>query len=306
MNWRPTFAILVATATVTLAGTPPSTGNGEPAMRVLRLASHRVEAVALEDYVSAVLPAEIGNAPAAALEAQAIAARSYAIGKTNRHVEEGADVCDGTHCQVYRGRGSSTPASRRATEATKGVVLTLSGRVIAAPFHACCGGRTSRPAEVWDDEETPDIAPVDDDACLGGPGSVWEFRLPRAEVQVLGGAVGLSRARYLEVFGRGRDGRVASVRFVAPKGIARVVRGFEFRRVANELWGWSSVRSTAFELTEERHQYVLSGRGTGHGAGLCQVGAIARARRGETAEHILRHYYPGVSFIRLGKSPEGA
>lgn len=266
-------------------------------IRVLRLSTGSVETASLEEYLAAVLPAEIGNAPEAALAAQAVAARSYAVAHANRHADEGADLCDGTHCQVYRGPRGASAASRRAVAATRGLVLAQNGRVIAAPFHAVCGGRTARPADVWDDEETPDLAPVDDDACLASAGATWTYAIPRDAVGSLGGALGLPGARFLEVFGRDATGRVASVRLAAPGGGWRVVRGFDFRRAAAELWGARAVRSTAFELVEHPRAYVLEGRGYGHGAGLCQAGAIARARRGEPYRRILAHYYTGVSLV---------
>ena len=281
--------------------------GAEPSRRVVRLSTGRVETVPLETYVAAVLPGEIGNASAAALEAQAVAARSYAMARTGRHAESGADLCDATHCQVYRGAEAATAASRRAANATRGLVLVQAGRVIAAPFHSVCGGRTARPSDVWDDEETPDLAPVEDDACAGSPGAEWEFRLERARVGALGEAVGLVGARFLEVYGRDGSGRAAMVRLVAPGGRSLVVRGFEFRKVANELWGWATVRSTDFRVTgEDRDGYVLSGRGTGHGAGLCQRGAIRRAARGESRDEILGRYYPGTGIVALETLAPGA
>lgn len=275
-------------------------GAAEPTRRILRSATGRVETVPLEAYVAAVLPAEIGaGSPSAALEAQAVAARSYAVARTGRHAESGADLCDTVHCQVYRGERSSTEATRRAAAATRGLVLVASGRVIAAPFHAVCGGRTARPADVWDDEETPDLGPVEDDACSGAPGASWSYRIARREVPSLAAALGFPEGRFLEVWGRDASGRVAAVRLAAPGGSSRTVRGFEFRKAAAALWGWASVRSTWFDVEETRAEYVLAGRGTGHGAGLCQAGAIARARRGETAREILAHYYAGVSVAEL-------
>ena len=129
--------------------------------RILRIGTGKVETVPLEAYVAAVLPAEIGSrAPEAALEAQAVAARSYALAKSGRHQDEGADLCDGTHCQVFQGLSRATPATRGAAEATLGLVLVQGGRVIAAPFSANCGGRTARPADVWDDEEIADLESV--------------------------------------------------------------------------------------------------------------------------------------------------
>lgn len=271
--------------------------------RILRLATGTVEVVPLEEYVAAVLPVEIGDAPPAALEAQAIAARSYALARTDRHERDGADLCDGVHCQVYRGRRAATAASRRAAEATRGLVLTMNGRVIAAPFHAACGGRTARPADVWDDEETPDLPSVVDDACQESAGAAWTYHLPRRDVAALGEALGLDDARFFEVFGRTGDDRVSMVRLVAPGGRALVVRGFDFRREASRLWGPGSIRSTAFDVQETRTEYVLSGRGTGHGAGLCQRGAIARARRGETRDQILALYYGGARVVKVVSAP---
>jgi stage II sporulation protein D len=261
---------------------------------ILRLKHGTVEEVPLEDYVAAVLPPEIGRAPAAALEAQAVAARSYALARAERHLEDGADLCDGTHCQVFRGLAASTEDSRRAAAATRGLVLTQKGRVIAAPFHSVCGGRTARPRDVWDDEEIPDLASVEDDACLAAPGSTWSFAIPRAALPSLSGSFGLPEARFLEIYGHDASGRVSMVRFAAPGGQSRVARGFEFRRVASEIWGWASVRSTDFTLEETRAAYLLAGRGTGHGAGMCQAGAIVRAKRGESRDAILGLYYRGA------------
>jgi stage II sporulation protein D len=267
--------------------------------RILRLKTGAVEEVPLEDYVAAVLPPEIGRAPAAALEAQAVAARSYALARSERHLEDGADLCDGTHCQVFRGLAAATEDSRRAAAATQGLVLTQKGRVIAAPFHAVCGGRTARPRDVWDDEEIPELASVEDDACLGVPGSTWSFAIPRAALPSLSHSFGFPEARFLEVYGHDASGRVSTVRFVAPGGQSRVARGFEFRKAASEIWGWASVRSTDFTIEETRPAYLLSGRGTGHGAGMCQAGAIVRARRGESRDAILALYYRGADLVPL-------
>jgi stage II sporulation protein D len=264
-------------------------------VRILRLKAGRVETIPLEDYVAAVVPAEMGRAPAAALEAQAVAARSYTLARLGRHRAEGADLCDGTHCQVFTGLGRITFESRAAVEATRGLVLVQRGRVIAAPFHAVCGGRTARPADVWDDEENPDLVPVEDDACLGAPGATWTYRLVRRDLPALGSALVFPEVRFFEVFGHDVSGRVSMIRLAAPGGRSLVLRGFEFRRRASELWGWDTVRSTDFEVEETRPAYILTGRGTGHGAGLCQAGAIARARRGESREAILGLYYRGAT-----------
>ena len=271
-------------------------------LRIFRTATGRVEEIPVEVYVAAVLPGEMGRrAPAAALEAQAVATRSYALARRTRHADEGADLCDGVHCQVFRGLSSATDETRAAARATEGVVLVQNGRVIAAPFHACCGGKTARPRDVWDDEDYPDLVPVEDDACVGAPGYSWSFSLPRREIPRLAESLGIPEARFLEVYGRDDTGRVSMVRLAAPGGASRVVRGFDFRKSASELWGWASVRSTAFEMAESRAEYFLTGHGTGHGAGMCQAGAIERARRGETRDAILGLYYRGAGVALLAE-----
>lgn len=292
--WRPTLALLL------LLGPPAHAEGAEAPRRILRLATGKVDTVDLEAYVAAVLPGEIGGrAPLAALEAQAVAARSYAVARAGRHAAEGADLCDGTHCQVYLGPRAATAASRHAADATRGLVLVKDGRVIAAPFHACCGGRTARPAEVWDDEEVPELAPVADDACVAATSGRWSARLPRAALPALGAMLGLHDARFFEIFGRASDGRVRSVRLAAPGGKSLVVRGYAFREAAARLWGPGLVRSTLFDVFEEPKDYVLQGRGAGHGAGLCQEGAIVRARRGEGYREILALYYGGARVASL-------
>ncbi len=271
-----------------------------PPLRLLRTASGRVEEIPLEAYVAAVLPGEMGRrAPRAALEAQAVAARSYALARRERHAEEGADLCDAVHCQVFRGLSSATEETLAASRATEDVLLVQNGRVIAAPYHACCGGMTARPRDVWDDEETPDLVPVADDACSGSPGFAWSFSLPRRELPRVAEELGLPGARFVEVYGRDDTGRVSMLRLAAPGGASRVVRGFDFRRAATGIWGWASVRSTAFEMAESRADYFLTGRGTGHGAGMCQAGAIVRARRGESRDAILSLYYRGATVERM-------
>ncbi len=270
------------------------------ALRILRTGTGRVEEIPVEVYVAAVLPGEMGRrAPAAALEAQAVATRSYALARRTRHADEGADLCDGIHCQVFRGLESATSETRAAAAATIGVVLVQNGRVIAAPFHAVCGGRTARPRDVWDDEENPDLVPVEDDACRAAPGYSWSFSIPRREIPRLAGSLGIPEARFLEVYGRDDTGRVSMIRFAAPGGASRVVRGFDFRKAASEIWGWASVRSTAFAMAESRTEYFLTGHGTGHGAGMCQAGAIERARRGESRDQILALYYRGAGLEQL-------
>lgn len=109
--------------------------------------------VELEDYVAGVVPYEIGaSSPFEALCAQAIVARTQVLTSSRRHLDDGFDVCNSTHCQVYQGasREIAYPAVRRAVEATAGEILSFNGApATGSNYHACCGGLTESASALW-------------------------------------------------------------------------------------------------------------------------------------------------------------
>jgi stage II sporulation protein D len=263
----------------------------------LRLPDGRVEAIPLEAYVAAVIGAEMwagpGATPAvarAALELQAVLSRTFVLASRGRHAVEGADVCTTTHCQVWR-----TPVSPSATAAalaTAGSILTYEGRPAQALYHADCGGATSSAEAVWGGPAPPYLAGVRDDACRRLPERTWDLRLS-----------GEALAAALDASPRTRvNGRLDGIRVLEhdPAGRARlvllsgavspVVRGEELRMAI----GAGRFRSLRFAVTRDGPMFVFRGSGFGHGAGLCQRGAIARLAAGESVASVVRHYFPGV------------
>lgn len=110
--------------------------------------------VSLEDYVKGVLPYEMTPSwPTEALKAQAVCARSYALGSINKHQSRyGFDVCDGTDCQVYQGTGRATSNSNSAADATMGEYLTHNGALATGYFFSSDGGATEDAVNVWGNE----------------------------------------------------------------------------------------------------------------------------------------------------------
>ena len=105
--------------------------------------------VALEDYVKGVLPYEIDpDWPAEAQKAQAVCARSFALG-THKHTAQGYDLCNTTNCQVYLGANRATAASDAAVEATRGEYLVYEGKPVIGYFYSSDGGATEDAANVW-------------------------------------------------------------------------------------------------------------------------------------------------------------
>ncbi len=139
--------------------TPPYRGEtyrGSLAIAPWRDRLFAVNIVDLEEYLRSVVPAEIGGkAPTAALEAQAVAARSYALRNHRRHAHNGFDLCDEVHCQVYRGIRTESVPSGQAVQRTAGWVLTYGAYLANTVYHANCGGHLASSQDVWKGAPVP-------------------------------------------------------------------------------------------------------------------------------------------------------
>jgi stage II sporulation protein D len=247
----------------------------------------RIETLALEDYVARVLAGEgQPRAGDAAQQALAIAIRTFALANRNRHRREGFDMCDTTHCQVLR---PSTAVTRRAADMTAGRVLVHQNQPAAVFYSAWCGGRSELPSQVWPGAMDYAFEPAqEDDACRDEP--QWSAELDVREIERALSLAGLrgNRLRNLRVIARSPSGRITRLR--AEGFTPEDLSGDDFRMAA----GGQRIRSTMFEVRRSSGRYVFTGRGFGHGVGMCVIGAGARAARGDSAEAILRFYYPGL------------
>ena len=253
----------------------------------------RVEVVPVEVYVSRVLAGEgEPKAAEAAQQALAIAIRTYASANQNRHQRDGYDLCDTTHCQVAR---ASTIASRRATQATAGQVLMHQGRPAELFYSASCGGRTEAASTVWRGMQAyPYLTSVEDHAHADDVPWTLELTgdaLVRALSRV--GVAGDS-IKSMSVEQRTASGRVGRLRLngLRPPEMS----GEDFRAAV----GPTVIRSTAFSVRKTDRGYAFTGRGYGHGVGMCVIGAGRLAARGQRAEQILNLYYPGLQLMTFG------
>lgn len=282
-----------------------------------------VNVLPLEDYLKGVVPLELGERPAAeraALEAQAIAARSYTVSRltaarAGRGRSEHFDVVPSTSDQVYGGADAERPNASAAVDATRGLVLLYGGRVITAPYSSACGGETAGAEEAWSGTPVAYLRRVSDRIprseryyCDIAPRFFWERTLTGAELDA-------AVARYLRTITRvppEGPGDVRGLRVAErfPGGRVRVlelrtargsfdVGGNDARAILRTPSG-EPLPSSYFSVTTEGAdagitRVVLRGNGYGHGVGLCQWGAIGRARAGQGARQILRTYFPGTS-----------
>jgi len=259
-----------------------------------------VATVGLEDYVAEAVASEtVPWTPESALQAQAIVTRSWVLAAGTRHAR--SQVCDHAHCQVLlrRGVAEHRPRCRAAADATRGCVLRLPDATVAlAVYHAACGGATEDPALVFGAGRQRTRRPHPTGAVsirdTGCPPRTWEARVPLADFeQLLGRVLGLPEARQVHLADvelvRGPGGRIVVVRHRAS---GRFGGGDALARALDRPDGWGHVWSARFDVHPEGAVVALHGSGYGHGVGLCQTGAAVRARRGESAEAILRAYFP--------------
>lgn len=108
------------------------------------VASDTVNVVGLEKYLRGVVPAEMpaGWRPAA-LQAQAVAARSYALRKRADSAKSASQICDTSSCQVYGGYDAEDPRTTAAVAATAGQYLSYGGRPALTEFSSSSGGWTA-------------------------------------------------------------------------------------------------------------------------------------------------------------------
>lgn len=277
-----------------------------------------VNRLPMEEYLRGVVPLEIGSdrtgREEAAVAAQAVAARSYAYTRleSSRPYDMLATVAD----QMYGGMDAERGVADDAIEATRGMVLRYNGKVVNAPYHANSGGITAAASEVWRSADEPYLVPVSDRIpgtdrfyCEDSPKFSWTRTLDRAALSAMldrylpqyGGAPpgGVGHVRSISEIGRTPSGRVAGLSFATDRG-RFTVRGNDIRFVLRSAAG-ELLPSTLFSLetaTDDNGRVMavtIHGTGNGHGVGMDQWGAIARARAGQSYVTILQTYYPGTN-----------
>jgi stage II sporulation protein D len=260
--------------------------RGDVVVRVYREGLQLINVLPLEDYLTAVLGSEMPvSFPPEALKAQAVAARTYALQKKLEAYGSSFYLGSSVLHQVYGGVNREDPRTLAAVEATRGEVLTYELAPIEAYFHASCGGRTESGLSALQ-RDLPYLQPTE---CPCGrlPASRWSATVSRAELQsALGGPPSGFR-----ISGRTETHRASRVS--TSNGLT--MEGVRFR----QRLGYTKLKSLDFEVEETAHGYHFTGRGYGHGAGLCQWGAKALADGGWNYRDILSHYYPGTDLQQL-------
>ncbi len=284
-----------------------------PAVRV-------VVKLRMERYLEGVLPNEMpASWPLAALRAQAVASRSYALYSVKTRKSKAWDLRSSVASQVWKPSTRVPPAVRLAVYSTAGIVLSDNWQLFPAYFHSQCGGRTGNARYIFQVRDMTPLTGVRCANCQGrGETLRWRFSIRKQDVAARlkrrGVAVGkIAGVRLLDARGKKLKviGRAVSVEVTQQEGKAKTMPMTTFREALGP--GKSQMASSwcVLEASTDPDVIVITGRGYGHGVGMCQYGArFLAARSGEDLDYasILARYYTGARLIRVWGSdaPETA
>jgi len=280
-----------------------------------------INRLTMDSYLRGVVPLEIGNRTAAefaAVQVQAVAARTYAYKHLNP--ARAFDMYSTVQDQVYGGVDAEKPQSDSAIATTADVVVLYNGQPITTPYHSTCGGSTAAVTEVWyNQSDEPYLRPVSDKIpgsdkfyCDPSPRFAWKQNYDAESLKAVmekylasytnAPKSGLGRITDIREQGRTKSGRIASLAVQTESG-TYTLRGNDIRFVLRDPKG-AILNSTYFNFEQAKSNGGVSalnidGRGYGHGIGMCQWGAIGRARAGQDFRTILETYYPGTTIGRI-------
>ena len=246
--------------------------------------------VDLEDYLYSVVGSEMPTSwPQAALQSQAVAARSFALYRRSRSSNPLYDLDATTNSQVYKGIAQEAPSTIAAVDTTANQVVTYGGQVIEAIFHSSSGGHTENASEVWS-SDVPYLRGVQD-YDQAAPVYSWQATFDLDDFSSRIGDIGTLRSIGTPVLTT--RGRVATISFTGDDG-SKTLRGRDVRSALG-------LRSTRFtlDLDPTAEQITVNGFGFGHGVGLSQWGARSLAEQGWSFEQILQHYYQSTAIAQL-------
>jgi stage II sporulation protein D len=284
-----------------------------------------VELVSIEEYLPGVVAKEmLPRWSLEAYKAQAIAARSYALHERDRSKADSSFDLEASELdQAYAGVAEN-PLVLRAVRDTRGVSLTWNGGVLRAYYSSTCGGRPSAARAVWPTTNGFEFnlsAPIQGDQgpevdCQLSPRYRWTVTRTTADLvkrfAAYGAHSGLS-IRAIKSIARvtpattSPDGRPLTYTISDTSGATYTLSAEELRNACNfvgtsgqpPVTAQTRVFSGDIDFAFSGPNATITGRGFGHGVGMCQYGAEGMSRRGRTAEQILMHYYPGATLQKL-------
>lgn len=296
--------------------------------------SYLINHINVEKYLTNVISSEMnGNAPIEFLKAHAIISRSWLLRQihnkqksnipsaespyirwTDTETHKLFDVCADDHCQRYHGKGRLTQAAINAVKSTHGMVLIdNNGKIADARFSKCCGGKTELFSTCWQNKDMPYLKSIDDVYC--NPDYIsdqavlqtllndfdietkdyyqWQETISSDQIRKnikLEFGIDIGEIKEIQPLKRGASKRIHLLRISGTNRTIDIGKELIIRKTLST----DCLKSSCFEIKKENNIFKISGKGWGHGVGLCQIGAAVMGACGKNYIEILNHYYPGT------------
>ncbi len=257
-----------------------------------------INKVDFDKYIAGVLESETGpNTEPELYKAQALLTRTYALKEYEKHREEGFSLCDGVHCQAYKGRSVYNPEIQKAVFETSGeIVADYHYKLITAVYHSNSGGETQRASDVWLNPEDY-LQAVMDPHSLHQPHAKWQDTILYADWKNYLLKNGMNSVKkipeellYIQQFHRKKY-------FILDQDSILMTK-------IREDW---NMKSTFFNMfPEEDGKILIWGKGSGHGIGLSQEGAMKMARDGYNYRDIIQFYFYNVRLMNFEDLPNSS
>lgn len=264
--------------------------EGDFDLEIRKEAINLINNLDLETYLEGVVESEGGPGQKINFyKAQAVISRTYAMKYWNKHKENGYNLCDRVHCQAYLHHRSASVTIDSAVHQTRGLIMVNeNGELYPTYFHANCGGQTSEPHYVWN-EEIPNLCSFKDTFCIHTQQAKWEKKIPKDQwIKFL-----VDKYDYPVWDSTSYDRLTHYVQDQRDAFYIHPIYGIPLRDIREQF----KLKSTFFDAEIIGEDVLLHGRGFGHGVGLCQEGAMNMAKRGYTFDQILGYYYPQMMLV---------
>ncbi|MFC1807736.1 SpoIID/LytB domain-containing protein [Candidatus Omnitrophota bacterium] len=255
-----------------------------------------INIVGLEDYLRGVLYHEVSHRwPIDTIKAQAIVSRTYALYKAGENINKDYFLKADTSSQVYGGAYAEKYRTDKAIDETRGQVLMYKGKILPAFFHSTCGGKTEAVHRLWKLKTKP-LKGVNSPYCVNGPYYSWEdsISLPEIEKKLGTTKYKITGLYSIKIKGRNGSGRITNLLLIGRRKKVKI-SAKDFRHILGSVL----IKSTNFEISIKDNKVYFTGKGWGHGVGMCQWGAFAMAKKRFSVKDILKHFYPGVKIVKL-------
>lgn len=269
-----------------------------------------VNQISLEDYVKGVMTKEMplgkGTENYAALKAFSICVRTYAYNKIKED-KFFFDIYPDTRDQVYGGIDGETVLTNKIVDETKGQLLFYDDVPAVMFYHSTCGGYTEDAKNVFTKTDLPYLKSIKDGTvpyCKISPRYEWiEIYTEEIFIDRLYKAKLIDSKDYkisdVKVKLRFESGRVNELEIMLLNDKSEeksvLLFGNNMRSIIRNGDGKSILKSNFFDIeVDVMKNIIVNGKGSGHGVGLCQWGAIGQSKIGINYQEILNHYFPGT------------